>query len=607
MKVLILSSNNGGGHNAVAKAIAQCFTAHGDECTVWDCLSYVSDHASELVSRSHDFMYRHTPELFDSSYRRAEENPEAFKEHHRVRQMIELGQFGLGKAIREEGYELVICTHVFAAIMLSAAKKRYKLPLQTALVETDYTNTPGSADNTVDVHFLPDASLIPDLTAAGVPEDQIVVSGIPVREEFYHRTDKEAAKARLGLDPAHLHILIMGGSMGCGPIPELLDALYLRLDEDVEISVVCGSNERMKKSLESSYGHLRNIHIWGYVADMSSLYDSADLLMTKPGGISTTEAAVKGLPMILINAVAGCEAHNLQFFLETGGALTGETVEELVACCETLIEDRETLAEMSRALQGFSERKAAEIIYETLSQRKTLVTTDAAQLDPAPAVSARPFVPRVQSSLRHGILEMPKGIYEASGIVINGRRIKSLVFTTDLAIIRNCDADAVFAVYPFTPQQAISDAIIKASYIPVFCGVGGGTTKGLRTIGLAKDVESQGAMGVVLNAPITDLNLAAVAKSVDIPVIITVISEDTDIERRLLSGASILNVAGGPQTPELVRKIRQSFPEVPIIASGGGTEESIRRTIQAGANAITYTPPTAQELFKITMAKYREM
>lgn len=222
-------------------------------------------------------------------------------------------------------------------------------------------------------------------------------------------------------------------------------------------------------------------------------------------------------------------------------------------------------------------------------------------------LTTQPFIPRVQSNLRHGILEMPKAIYEASGIVINGRRIKSLVFTTDLAIIRNCDADAVFAVYPFTPQQAISDAIIKASYIPVFCGVGGGTTKGLRTIGLAKDVESQGAMGVVLNAPITDLNLAAVAKTVDIPVIITVVNQETDIERRLLSGASILNVAGGMQTPEIVHSIRQRFPEVPIIASGGKTGDSIRKTIQAGANAVTWTPPTTQELFKVTMAKYREM
>ena len=142
-------------------------------------------------------------------------------------------------------------------------------------------------------------------------------------------------------------------------------------------------------------------------------------------------------------------------------------------------------------------------------------------------------VPNIEGRLRHGILRVPEATYDATGIVVNGRRIKSFVFTTDLAIIRNCDADAVFAVYPFTPQQAISDAIIKGSYVPVFCGVGGGTTKGLRTVGLAKDVESQGAMGVVLNAPVSDLNLAAVARAVDIPVVITVTNNRTDIQRRL--------------------------------------------------------------------------
>ena len=129
--------------------------------------------------------------------------------------------------------------------------------------------------------------------------------------------------------------------------------------------------------------------------------------------------------------------------------------------------------------------------------------------------------PSIDSRLRH-ILRMPQEIYQASGIIVNGRRLKSFVFTTDLAIIRNCDADAVFAVYPFTPQQAISDAIIKYSYVPVFCGVGGGTTRGLRTVQLARDVESQGAMGVVLNAPINNLNLRAVSGVIDIPTVITV-------------------------------------------------------------------------------------
>lgn len=115
---------------------------------------------------------------------------------------------------------------------------------------------------------------------------------------------------------------------------------------------------------------------------------------------------------------------------------------------------------------------------------------------------------------------------------------KKHCFTTDLAIIRNCDADAVFAVYPFTPQQVISDAIIKASYIPVFCGVGGGTTKGLRTVAIAKDVESQGAMGVVLNGPVSNLNLSAVAMAVDIPVIITV-TKKTPIYKQGLMQAQL--------------------------------------------------------------------
>lgn len=214
--------------------------------------------------------------------------------------------------------------------------------------------------------------------------------------------------------------------------------------------------------------------------------------------------------------------------------------------------------------------------------------------------------PTVTSRLRHNILEMPKQIRQSSGIVIYGRRIKSLVFTTDLAIIKNCDADAVFAVYPFTPQQSISEAIIKASSIPVFCGVGGGTTRGLRTISLAKDAECQGAMGVVLNAPVSDLNLLAVANAVDIPVIITVVDEETDVGARIEAGAAILNVAAAARTPQVVAAIRSKFPDVPIIATGGPTAETITATIRAGANAITYTPPSTRELFQSLMAKYRD-
>lgn len=216
-------------------------------------------------------------------------------------------------------------------------------------------------------------------------------------------------------------------------------------------------------------------------------------------------------------------------------------------------------------------------------------------------------IPNVDSKLRHNILKMPEEIRKASGINVFGRRIKSLVFTTDIAVVRNCDADAVFAVYPFTPQQAISDALIRAAYVPVFCGVGGGTTKGVRTISLAKDVEMQGAFGVVLNAPISNRNLKAVSLAVDIPTVITVVSEDTDIDKRLAAGASILNVAGAAKTPDIVRKIRKKHPDIPIIATGGNEPELILKTIEAGANAITYTPPSPAVLFRNMMERYREL
>ncbi|MBQ7816948.1 MAG: hydrolase [Oscillospiraceae bacterium] len=215
-------------------------------------------------------------------------------------------------------------------------------------------------------------------------------------------------------------------------------------------------------------------------------------------------------------------------------------------------------------------------------------------------------IPQIESRLRHNILEIPKSAYKASGILIYGKRIKSLVFTTDIAIIRNCDADAVLAVYPFTPQQIIADSIIKAADMPVFCGVGGGITNGMRTVNLAKDAEHSGAMGVVMNAPITNDNIRMVAAEIDAPIVVTVTSENTNIQGRLDAGVSILNVACGKDTAKVVRKIREQYPDVPIMASGGNTDELIAETIAAGANAITYTPPSTYELFKKIMVKYRD-
>ncbi|MBQ9119460.1 MAG: hydrolase [Lachnospiraceae bacterium] len=214
-------------------------------------------------------------------------------------------------------------------------------------------------------------------------------------------------------------------------------------------------------------------------------------------------------------------------------------------------------------------------------------------------------IPSIEGNLRKHMVFVPEAIRQVSGIRIFGKRIKSLVFSTDVAIIRNCNADAVIAVYPFTPQPIITHSIISCSDLPVFCGVGGGTTRGKRVVNLAEDAEFQGAMGVVVNAPTSNETIAALREKIDIPVVLTVVSEAEDIEERIRAGAQILNVSGAAKTAEIVMKIRDRHPDIPIIATGGPTNESILKTIEAGANAITFTPPTNGEIFKTMMKKYR--
>ena len=211
----------------------------------------------------------------------------------------------------------------------------------------------------------------------------------------------------------------------------------------------------------------------------------------------------------------------------------------------------------------------------------------------------------IDGTLRKFSLRVPEVIRECSGIKVFGKRIKSLVFTTDVAIIRNVNADAVIAVYPFTPQPVITQAILSASDIPVFVGVGGGLTQGARVHALSASAEMQGAMGVVLNAPTSNETVRRISETIEIPAVVTVVRDDEDIDARVEAGAKILNVSAAAKTPQIVKLIREKYPELPVIATGGPTDETILETIRAGANAITWTPPSSAEIFKSVMAAYR--
>ena len=142
-------------------------------------------------------------------------------------------------------------------------------------------------------------------------------------------------------------------------------------------------------------------------------------------------------------------------------------------------------------------------------------------------------IPEIKGSLRDFMLKVPEPIYRCSGIKILGRRIKSVLFSTDASIIRNTNADAVIAVYPFTPQPVITQAVMVAADVPVFVGVGGGLTQGHRVVNLALHAEFQGAIGVVVNAPTRNETIKELHRTIDVPIVVTVLSEDEDIQGRI--------------------------------------------------------------------------
>ncbi|WP_165749631.1 hydrolase [Cellulophaga sp. Z1A5H] len=215
-------------------------------------------------------------------------------------------------------------------------------------------------------------------------------------------------------------------------------------------------------------------------------------------------------------------------------------------------------------------------------------------------------IPSFGSRLRRNIVTVPEIIDQCSGISVFGQVLKSFLFSTDVAIIRNTNANAIIAVYPFTPQPVISNALILAADKPIFCGVGGGLTTGIRSLELAIHAEFQGAMGVVLNKPTPNSLIAELKEKIDIPVTITIVSDKDDIRGRINAGVDIFNVSGAGKTTDIIKKIRDINPDVAILATGGKSEDTIFQAIEAGANAISYTPPSTGELFKEIMTRYRD-
>ncbi len=371
MKVLILTCNTGEGHNSVAEAVRQVFSVAGTECAVMDALSFLSEFVSDAISGFHTGIYRHMPGAFKKSYQFMEQHPSVLDEDGVVARILTAGAERMCEFIEVAEYDCLICPHAFAALMVTQMRRMYPgIDVTASFIATDYTCSPTVVDCDMDWFFVPSEGAKEEFLAAGIPAERIVVTaGIPVRREFFRHMDRDAARRRLGLPRSGQMLLAMCGSMGCGHLDALAELVAGRLAHGHLMTVVCGTNVHLRKKLDRIFDGRDDIHIMGYTDEVSLLMDSADLYLTKPGGISTSEAAVKGLPMVLVDAVAGCEEYNLRHFCGLGGAVTADRQEDLARLCLTLLDDLDALRDMGAALRQPGD--AAQEICDRLTGKET--------------------------------------------------------------------------------------------------------------------------------------------------------------------------------------------------------------------------------------------
>ena len=368
MATLILTCSTGQGHNSCARAIQEYYDTCGVPCTVEDALAFISPQVSKFICWGHVTIYRHFHSLFQIGYRYSERHSGLFAENSGIHRLLTLGTERIRDFIVSGSYDTVICTHTFASIMVTEVQRRYHLPIRTCLVATDYTCNPGTKESEVDLHFIPAQPLSVFYECPRITDDQIISSGIPIRQMFYHSVSKTEAKLAFGIPTDHEHLLMMCGSMGCGPMKKLAAQFARKKPENVDVTIVCGTNRSLFDELTRAYQQTEGMHILGYVEDMSKLMDNADLYLTKPGGISVSEAAIKDLPMVFVDAVAGCEEYNKIYFIQKQAAKTARSVREMTDLCLDLLAHPEKLQKMRSRLLCDEKHNAAAVIFDEMNR-----------------------------------------------------------------------------------------------------------------------------------------------------------------------------------------------------------------------------------------------
>ena len=280
---------------------------------------------------------------------------------------------------------MIVMPHLYPAETITYMKRKgMKLPL-TVAVMTDYTCIPFWEETDCDYYMIPHESLIPEIVKRGIPEEKLVVTGIPVaaacsepwsgtpeesaaadthEHSIVRKKAQQEAKKSLGLEEKQRYILVAGGSMGAGSIDRLIPALLRRIQREEHLILICGSNQKLEQRMQARFGRDVRVTILGSVSDMPVYLHACDIIYTKPGGLTSTEAAVTEISIVHTKPIPGCETKNRSFFVKKGMSVTAYTEYGLVRKGMQLLHNPGKRNAMQRAQCQGMEKHSAEKIYQ---------------------------------------------------------------------------------------------------------------------------------------------------------------------------------------------------------------------------------------------------
>ncbi|MFR6247236.1 MAG: MGDG synthase family glycosyltransferase [Romboutsia timonensis] len=373
-KVLIMSASTGGGHNRAARAIKEELESRtidnmSIECEIVDSLKLVNNTMDKVISRGYEKSALYTPKAYGSVYRFSETTI-ASKNEFKTNPLTSLMARKFKHLLNESTPDLIIGTHPFPMIALSTLKKNnniHSLSLSESFykstkvdippmisVLTDYTTHSTWIQNEIDYYIVGHEYVKELLVYEGVDSEKVKAFGIPVEKSFLSHRDRETVLTELGLSPEKLTVLLMGGSFGAGNIKETLEDL-IAIDRDFQILVITGRNEHLKdklsKMLDSTI-HNKNICLLGYTNKINDILASIDVLISKPGGLTTTEALLNDVPMIVPYFIPGQEEENLDFLTNCGAALRTTKKYSLPVLLKVLIDDPSRLDNLRKNIKS---------------------------------------------------------------------------------------------------------------------------------------------------------------------------------------------------------------------------------------------------------------